>query len=102
MQERERELSRIELNLERRELQLEEKKMILEIAIRVNDLRSALALIVMNGENVCDNFRDETKQLSLSASREASQDERDSGNGTSCSSGSGNEVDKTIDPLFLY
>ena len=73
-------------------MKLEEKKMILEIAIRVNDLRSALALIVMNGENVCDNFRDETKQLSLSASREASQDERDSGNGTSCSSGSGNEV----------
>ena len=29
----------MELNLERRELQLEEKKLILEIAIRVNDLR---------------------------------------------------------------
>ena len=39
IQDRERELSRMELNLERRELQLEEKKLILEIAIRVNDLR---------------------------------------------------------------
>ena len=66
--------------------------MILEIAIRVNDLRSALAVIIMNGEYFCDNSRDDTKQLSLSSSREASRDERDSGNGTSCSSGSGNEV----------
>ena len=40
----------------------------------------------------CFDSRDETKQFSLCASREASQDERDSGNGTSCSSGSGNEV----------
>ena len=35
----------MELNLERRELQLEEKKLILEIAIRVNDLRSDLAFL---------------------------------------------------------
>ena len=35
----------MELNLERRELQLEEKKLILEIAIRVNDLRPELAFL---------------------------------------------------------
>ena len=35
----------MELNLERRELQLEEKKLILEIAIQVNDLRSGLSLL---------------------------------------------------------
>ena len=35
----------MELNLERRELQLEEKKLILEIAIRVNDLRLVLVLV---------------------------------------------------------
>ena len=35
----------MELNLERRELQLEEKKLILEIAIRVNDLRLELVLV---------------------------------------------------------
>ena len=35
----------MELNLERRELQLEEKKLILEIAIRVNDLRLGLPFL---------------------------------------------------------
>ena len=39
----------MELNLERRELQLEEKKLILEIAIRVNDLRGVSLLF-----NSCD------------------------------------------------
>ena len=36
----------MELNLERRELQLEEKKLILEIAIRVNDLRGVSVLLI--------------------------------------------------------
>ena len=39
-QEREAAIRRMEENLDQRELQLEEKRMILEIAIRVNDLRS--------------------------------------------------------------
>ena len=41
-QEREAAIRRMEENLDQRELQLEEKRMILEIAIRVNDLRSLL------------------------------------------------------------
>ena len=35
----------MELNLERRELQLEEKKLILELTIQLNDLRSGLLLL---------------------------------------------------------
>ena len=85
--------------MERRELQLEEKKLILEIAIRVNDLRSGLPFLkkcdIISLIISIDDSRDGTKQLSLSPTRARSasqQDERDSGNGTSCSSGSGNEV----------
>ena len=40
----------MELNLERRELLFEEKRLILEIAIRVNDLRSELPFLSMNKE----------------------------------------------------
>ena len=79
--------------MERRELQLEEKKLILEIAIRVNDLRSELAVLKKKCEEYfCNASRDETKQLSLSPSRARAASQEDSGNGTSCSSGSGNEV----------
>ena len=49
----------------------------------------------MSEEYLCYASRDETKQLSLSQARAATQDDRDSGDGASCSSGSGNEVNIT-------
>ena len=40
----------MEENLDQRELQLEEKRMILEIAIRVNDLRSGLMFALLSSK----------------------------------------------------
>ena len=64
-QEREAAIRRMEENLDQRELQLEEKRMILEIAIRVNDLRSYLIFAFLS----CKLTEDVPKSVSVTSLR---------------------------------
>jgi len=87
LEEREASLRRLQENLDQREIQLEEKRMILEIAIRINDFSNESKLLALSSE--------ENNPGEVGASS-SSTNSSNSGSGSGSSTGSGTGSNERI------